>query len=99
MNNLRISLSDEELEYVKARPRGWVRGLIQREMAGGEEPAVRAEERSVGSEEPRGTTPSRPAAPPRETIVSTQRRVTGPTCKVCGGLTLAGRCQVCKAIQ
>ena len=35
MQNFRISLSDAELAFVKAQGRGFVRGLVQREMGSG----------------------------------------------------------------
>jgi len=33
MARLAIYLTDEERDFVKARPRGWMRELVQREMA------------------------------------------------------------------
>jgi len=35
MARLALYLTDEERDFVKARPRGWLRGLVQREMGSG----------------------------------------------------------------
>jgi hypothetical protein len=83
--NLTVYLDAEELEYVKSRGPGFVRSLVRASMTG---PA------SDDADAPERSTPAAAFVSPGAQVA---RRVRGERSACCGGMLLAGKCQICGA--
>jgi hypothetical protein len=89
MTFMKFYFREEEAAWIRAQGKGFVRKVIINEMH-------RYKVHEKVTETFNADYEVKGKMPPPEAV---QRVVRGPTCRECGGLTLAGRCLVCGRLQ